>query len=159
MRLSVSQKVTEAVIFNVFTLLVWSPVLLATGMSVSALPRDRIVNLVLSTAAVFCQEKLQRKRTPLPNRTLREQVLRPILGSGELFLLQALFYYPAVLLLDFSGPDIVVGLANLFAGSIGLWVWQEKFRWIALVWERGKTQVVPRIRGVHRFLSKVARRG
>jgi len=159
MRLSVSQKMTEAVIFNVFTLLAWSPVMLATGMSIAALPLDRATNLLLSTVAVFLQETIGRKRTPLPNRTWKDQFLRPILGSGELFLLQAMVYLPVMMSFDTAQVDIVIGLVNLLAGSVGLWIWQEKFRWIALVWQRGRNQVVPRITGVHRFLSKVARRG
>lgn len=163
MRLSVSQKVTEAVIFNLFTLIVWSPVVLLFGMSLSALPLDRLTNLVLSTAAVLCQERLWRRRSPLPNRTWSEQFLRPIIGTGELFILQALFYVPTMVALGVSSSDLLIGLVNLLGGSVTLWVWQEKFRWIVLVWERGRSKVVPRLNGLQRFLrhqlEQLTRRG
>ncbi len=157
MRLSVKQSMVGAAIYLFIVTVIVGFGLWAAGMSSAEVLADRGVNLVLVSIVASRQEWLRRFTNDLLfpyRRSRRYQVLRPVLGIGSIFLMQAPIYLLLMPLLQVRELGIVLGLANVFAGSICQWVWQEKWTWIVLRWQWGSHRVSGHVRWLRAYIAR-----
>jgi hypothetical protein len=127
------------------------------GLTPAEVCADRAVNLVLVCVVASRQEWLRRFTNALllPYwKRRRYEVLRPIVGIGSIFLIQAPIYLLLMPLLQVRELGLVIGLTNVFAGSIGQWLWQEKWAWAMLRWQWGSNRVSLHVARLRAYLAR-----
>lgn len=161
MRLTINQKMAGTAVFLLVSTAIVGPILWAKGMSVSEVTLDRLMNVPLTIVAALQQDKFRRLTNRLLDRyrgRRRYQILRPVFGIGELFAVQAALYALLMPFMQFSDLGLMLGLANLLAGSVALWIWQEKYRWILAQREWGRRTLAPRLAWATEALRRLATR-